>query len=309
MNILIGGLANLVGMSQDDIANITIDGVIDENAFLTLFQDKEAQRIESIIAPIKKSNTDLLGRAKSEALSNKEKEIAAKYGIQKATIDEMIVSIESKVREEASNAANNTGTGEVLTKERILSLPIAQDVIREAIQASEAKYTAKVQEFEDYKTSEETKTHTTTIRQLMRNEYVALNPVLPTDPTKRERAIDLFINNLDTNLFGRDENGVFIKDENGYPKTYGQTAGVKAFQRVQLKDFLQDESPYDFNEVVPVGVAGQNGNGQTATSGAKINTAHIKTRQDAFNAMAKASTKQEKELWYKFIDERGHTLE
>lgn len=157
-----------------------------------------------------------------------------------------------------------------------------------ALDAAKAEHQAAI---EQMKAQHEKQSAWSVVQQDIRARLMKLNPVLPSDPTKQARVLDLFVKQLaeyewqaDNGTFIPMKDGKRVENGQGYPKS--------------LDDIVHEyaEGMFEFQKQAPAGQAGNKNDGGKQTK-APITTA-FKTEGEYLDAYAKETDPEAKKAMY-----------
>lgn len=287
-DILIGFLAKTLNMAPEQIAELLYkksdDGKLtDETTDDALAQllALDAERVNKLKPDTREIFNNGFKKAESEISAKWEKSLREKFGI----------DAENKLQGDALTDAIKAAMADagmkpdkVKVSKEYLELEAS---MRKALADKEAEFKAQVEQIK--REAEREKTWTSASGEI-RNAVMALNPILPSDPAKAARLLDLFAAEFRGFDYEPDPEGGFIPMKDGQ-----RIQDAHGYAR-KLADLVKERAAamFDFKESEPAGNAGnKNGNG-----GRSINQ-KFKTEAEYLEAYNSAPDFAAKDALYK----------
>lgn len=185
-------LVELLTINSDDAENTPTQGDID------------AKVIEAFSPKFQKLIKDTKGRSAKEILQIKEKELAEKYGVSKTS--DLITLVEDIVTKQVGNNSTKEITKEDALNHEVVKAAIAKlkgerDELKNSIQKAEQ--------------AQKRNQLMSKVKAKAKETLLALNPVLSKDEAKREKQINLFLSQFDSNDYEVKADGSIVVLENG----------------------------------------------------------------------------------------------
>ena len=264
LNLLAEQLAELLYKKSDD-GSLTED--LNEGA-LTQLLAMDSERVNKLKPNTKEFFDNGYKDAEAKVSSKWEKTLREKFG----------VDAEGQLRGEAlADAIKATLADAGMKPDKVKLSPeylALEKQMREQIEAAKSEYEKQM---EAMKSAAERQQTWGAASSEIRNALKALNPVLPSDPTKAERIVDLFLKEFESYEYQRDESGFIplkegkrVEDGHGYAR--------------KLTDLVKERADQMFDFAAP---AGGNAGNQNDAGGRTVNRA-FKTEEDFYKAQAEA---------------------
>lgn len=285
-----GGLfASLTGKSEEELRNQLDQIMQDAN------EDEEAAKrgvsdfLESAFsAKFKSISEQQLNRGIRESRESLEKKIKTQYGIESnARGEDLIEQIVMMERQAAAKAASTNL--EELSVDQLKGLPQVQEMVKPWV----TKYEQVQSEFESFKTNLTRQQQANQVRDAIKREFLNLNPILPTDESKKQKAIDAFVNSFNPDQFQITDAGIKPLGENGNPLQDDK------YNEVRLSDYVKANNYFDVHRADPTKASPQIA---SQTSGGSANASGFETRADLLKFMNDPSvpTAKKKEAYEAF---------
>lgn len=199
-------------------------------------------------------------KAKSEVLTNKEKELREKYNIEdtKLKLDDLLVNIIAKNSED------------VLPEDKVKMHPLYLSLEKSKLQDIEALEATHATALADLKKAQDNDKTLGQVNNLVLGYFNALKPILSEDATKAENARKDFVSKFSSYEYQPQEEGdpIIIKDGKRLEDAHGNPMTLKSLVTSAA------ESQYDFEVQSPRGAAGNKkeeeaGGGNVVVPGSK----------------------------------------
>lgn len=180
-------------------------------------------------------------RGVREAATKLEREMREKFATSSTLqglelVDEIVAA-----QIEAAKKANGGGSAKDMNKDELLKLAPVQELLKERI----AETDAIKQQFEQFKTEVDTRSHTDKVLRSIEAEFLQMRPVLSDDEAMKKRQVDFFLKSLDTKRFKVEGDKVIPTDEAGEPLKDAK------FNAMTVSDYLRANSPFTFHQHDP----------------------------------------------------------
>ena len=238
-----GGLfASLTGKSEEEITSKL--NQIAQDAEENDGDPKEgvAQFLEDAFsAKFRSISEQQLNRGIRESRESLEKKLKTKYEINSSAKGEDLIDQIVEAQRQAAAASASTKLEE-LSVDQLKGLPQVQEMVKPWV----SKYEQAQSEFEQFKSDIQNREHASKVRQAIRNEFLLLNPILPADETKKQKAIDAFVNSFNPSQFAVTETGsIKPLGESGNPLQDDK------YNEVRLTDFVRANNYFDVHKADP----------------------------------------------------------
>jgi len=238
-----GGLfASLTGKSEEEITSKL--NQIAQDAEENDGDPKEgvAQFLEDAFsAKFRSISEQQLNRGIRESRESLEKKLKTKYEINSSAKGEDLIDQIVEAQRQSAAASASTKLEE-LSADQLKGLPQVQEMVKPWV----SKYEQAQSEFEQFKNDIQSREHSSKVKQAIRNEFLSLNPILPADETKKQKAIEAFVNSFNPSQFAVTETGS-IKPLG----ESGNTLQDDKYNEVRLTDFVRANNYFDVHKADP----------------------------------------------------------
>lgn len=243
MNVTeLGGLfASLTGKSEEELRNqldqIMQDAEDDDTAKSGVSKFLE----DAFSAKFKSISEQQLNRGIRESREALERKLKSQYELTtNAKGEELIAQIVELERQAAAKQASTNL--EELSADQLKGLPQVQEMVKPWV----SKYEQVQQEFESFKTNLSKQQRASQVREAIRREFISLNPILPTDEAKKQKAIEAFVNSFNPEQFDIADTGeIKPLGSNGNPLQDDK------YNEVRLSDFVKANNYFDVHRQDP----------------------------------------------------------
>jgi len=239
----LGGLfASLTGKSEEEISSALNQIAQDATENETDPKEGVAKFLEDAFsAKFRSISEQQLNRGIRESRESLEKKLRQKYEISSSAKGEDLIDQIVEAQRQAAAASASTNLEE-LSADQLKGLPQVQEMVKPWV----SKYEQAQAEFEQFKTGIQQREHASKVRQAIRNEFLSLNPILPSDETKKQKAIDAFVQSFNPQQFAVSETGsIKPLGENGNPLQDDK------YNEVRLTDFVRANNYFDVHKADP----------------------------------------------------------
>jgi len=239
----LGGLfASLTGKSEEEISSALNQIAQDATENETEPKEAIAKFLEDAFsAKFRSISEQQLNRGIRESRESLEKKLRQKYEISSSAKGEDLIDQIVEAQRQAAAASASTNLEE-LSADQLKGLPQVQEMVKPWV----SKYEQAQAEFEQFKTGIQQREHASKVRQAIRNEFLSLNPILPSDETKKQKAIDAFVQSFNPQQFAVSETGsIKPLGENGNPLQDDK------YNEVRLTDFVRANNYFDVHKADP----------------------------------------------------------
>ena len=239
----LGGLfASLTGKSEEEISSALNQIAQDATENDTDPKEGVAKFLEDAFsAKFRSISEQQLNRGIRESRESLEKKLRQKYEISSSAKGEDLIDQIVEAQRQAAAASASTNLEE-LSADQLKGLPQVQEMVKPWV----SKYEQAQAEFEQFKTGIQQREHASKVRQAIRNEFLSLNPILPSDETKKQKAIDAFVQSFNPQQFAVTESGsIKPLGENGNPLQDDK------YNEVRLTDFVRANNYFDVHKADP----------------------------------------------------------
>ena len=239
----LGGLfASLTGKSEEEISGALNQIAQDATENETDPKEGVAKFLEDAFsAKFRSISEQQLNRGIRESRESLEKKLRQKYEISSSAKGEDLIDQIVEAQRQAAAASASTNLEE-LSADQLKGLPQVQEMVKPWV----SKYEQAQAEFEQFKTGIQQREHASKVRQAIRNEFLSLNPILPSDETKKQKAIDAFVQSFNPQQFAVTETGsIKPLGENGNPLQDDK------YNEVRLTDFVRANNYFDVHKADP----------------------------------------------------------
>lgn len=239
----LGGLfASLTGKSEEEISSALNQIAQDATENETDPKEGVAKFLEdAFAAKFRSISEQQLNRGIRESRESLEKKLRQKYEISSSAKGEDLIDQIVEAQRQAAAASASTNLEE-LSADQLKGLPQVQEMVKPWV----SKYEQAQAEFEQFKTGIQQREHASKVRQAIRNEFLSLNPILPSDETKKQKAIDAFVQSFNPQQFAVTETGsIKPLGENGNPLQDDK------YNEVRLTDFVRANNYFDVHKADP----------------------------------------------------------
>ncbi len=286
-DILFGFLSKTLNLDNDRLAEILFKKA-DDDSFTNEITDNalsdllrlDSERVQKIRPDTKAIFDNGYKKAEKEIAERWEKMLREKFGI---TDDQ----VQGEALIDAAKAAlsqEGVKPDKIKTSKEYLEL---ESKMKTTLADKEKELADKIAEMQAQFTKEQTWQQ---VSAKIRQGLLELNPMLPTDASKADRMIDLFMQQFRDYDFQADEkegfiplqNGQRIEDQHGYARA--------------LADLVKERADlmFEFKEQDPAGNAGN----RNAVPNGKTSTARFKNENEYLKAYAEATTPEARESLY-----------
>lgn len=236
-----GVLASLTGKSEEELLDRLNTIVQDAGEDKESATQQAGEYLETLFGEKFRSiGQQQLDRGIRESREGLEKKLRSQYGIESNAKGEEL--IEQIVQAERQKAAAEASTNlEELSADQLKGLPQVQALVKPWVE----KYESVQGEFDNFKTSIEQRSHADKVRNAIRQEFLSLNPILPKDEAKRNRAIDAFVASFDPSRFAVTDNGIKPLGDNGQPLQDDK------YNEVRFSEFVRSNNYFDVHKQDP----------------------------------------------------------
>lgn len=191
-----------------------------------LSTDEVSSKIHDLIgAKMSKVSEDQRKRGTRESLQAREREIASKYGVDRAKLDDMIEAIVEKTKSETKESVSSEQSDSV----QLMQTKI--DALKQKLSDQKNEFTAKVQSFEKEKIMSQVVSKGV-------ESWMALNPSLSDDDAIKARQIDMFKQQLKGGNYKLDGDNILVLDKDGNIKEDSNFNPVSFADHVSQNNFL-----------------------------------------------------------------------
>lgn len=239
----LGGLfASLTGKSEEEISSALNQIAQDATENETDPKEGVAKFLEdAFAAKFRSISEQQLNRGIRESRESLEKKLRQKYEISSSAKGEDLIDQIVEAQRQAAAASASTNLEE-LSADQLKGLPQVQEMVKPWV----SKYEQAQAEFEQFKSGIQQREHASKVRQAIRNEFLSLNPILPSDETKKQKAIDAFVQSFNPQQFAVTETGsIKPLGENGNPLQDDK------YNEVRLTDFVRANNYFDVHKADP----------------------------------------------------------
>lgn len=239
----LGGLfASLTGKSEEEISSALNQIAQDATENETDPKEGVAKFLEDAFsAKFRSISEQQLNRGIRESRESLEKKLRQKYEISSSAKGEDLIDQIVEAQRQAAAASASTNLEE-LSADQLKGLPQVQEMVKPWV----SKYEQAQAEFEQFKSGIQQREHASKVRQAIRNEFLSLNPILPSDETKKQKAIDAFVQSFNPQQFAVTETGsIKPLGENGNPLQDDK------YNEVRLTDFVRANNYFDVHKADP----------------------------------------------------------
>jgi len=198
-----GVLASLTGKSEKEFLNELNQFIQDADEDPDKAKSGISEYLETQFGQKFKSiGQQQLDRGIREGLTALEKKARDKFGVDTDArgLDLIERIVEAQRQTAAKEASPNL---EDLSADQLKGLPQVQELVKPWV----SKYEETQNAFEQYKTQIEQRNHAQQVRGAIRNEFLKLNPILPKDEAKRQKAVEAFVNSFNPSRFAVTDSG------------------------------------------------------------------------------------------------------
>ena len=213
--IITGLLSKAYNFDNGKIAELFKDGETElsedqQKEILQKLLDEDAKRVEAIKKSVdtKPAFQDGFKKAKSEVLTDFEKELKEKFGLESDKMGLELV-------EELVSKKSEGGQGGDLTEDAIKRSKVFQDMesnLKKQITTVKTEYETKINEIQDGYKAEQTFSN---VSQKALQIFNGLNPILPQNKTVADNQVKFFVNSLKDFKFDVQDERIVVMDKDG----------------------------------------------------------------------------------------------
>ena len=213
--IIMGLLSKAYNFDNGKIAELFKDGETElsedqQKEILQKLLDEDAKRVEAIKKSVdtKPAFQDGFKKAKSEVLTDFEKELKEKFGLESDKMGLELV-------EELVSKKSEGGQGGDLTEDAIKRSKVFQDMesnLKKQITTVKTEYETKINEIQDGYKAEQTFSN---VSQKALQIFNGLNPILPQNKTVADNQVKFFVNTLKDFKFDVQDERIVVMDKDG----------------------------------------------------------------------------------------------
>jgi len=213
--IITGLLSKAYNFDNGKIAELFKDGETElsedqQKEILQKLLDEDAKRVEAIKKSVdtKPAFQDGFKKAKSEVLTDFEKELKEKFGLESDKMGLELV-------EELVSKKSEGGQGGDLTEDAIKRSKVFQDMesnLKKQITNVKTEYETKINEIQDGYKAEQTFSN---VSQKALQIFNGLNPILPQNKTVADNQVKIFVNSLKDFKFDVQDERIVVMDKDG----------------------------------------------------------------------------------------------
>ena len=213
--IIMGLLSKAYNFDNGKIAELFKDGETElsedqQKEILQKLLDEDAKRVEAIKKSVdtKPAFQDGFKKAKSEVLTDFEKELKEKFGLESDKMGLELV-------EELVSKKSEGGQGGDLTEDAIKRSKVFQDMesnLKKQITTVKTEYETKINEIQDGYKAEQTFSN---VSQKALQIFNGLNPILPQNKTVADNQVKIFVNTLKDFKFDVQDERIVVMDKDG----------------------------------------------------------------------------------------------
>ena len=259
-NVMLSVLTKYFGKTEDEVKALMYEEGEDGNLVLkegvsdTLI-NMDAERIKRIREEerkaIKPKFDDFAKKTKREVMTQIEKEVKEKYGLD---TDKTGIELIEELTQHVSKGGD-------ITEDTLKTHPLFIKLEKNIHNEWEEKLKGVQGEFETFKESVERNKKIGDIKSKAKAEFLALKPVLSDDPAKAERQTQTFLSLLERYDYIVDGDTIIVKNGEGrLEDSHGNPVAFDSFVKAkaeELYDFAVQDAKGSPGNKTPVGVGGK----------------------------------------------------